>query len=823
MDCIRKVKEKLKADSLVTLKDVESMITDVMNQMDAGLTDDALLANIKDITGARKEKLKRLALMNKLNNYRKRQSRIKHIEELTALDEDVKIPLTDIVLYDAEKHAFLQSVKNFEAAVEASTTYEKAAYEAKVRSAGLLEYAKNKNNEAKIYEELEAQQIAIRDNRPLKPVTGDTAAFELAKITVENQDQMLLKLQMEGSTTGYKEKRITNQRWSMAKLATNYTKQQWVDLAISKGFKYNGAIPDRATWERVYSEVVQNTFIDDETLFDVKKQFQSSRKIEIPKDAYLEHANQMLEGDSLFERILLDVEGQARQRAILQHYGTNPKEQYKQILEQLIVRNGKSGLNDQLFKETLPAFLFGEVNAIGSPEAAKVRDVFKVIKGGTVISKLGLGFITSQADWLTTAVRQQMLRGGSQKTNVASEFIKAFEDLKGVIDDSKVVDDEINNFQIMIESVLDELRGEISKFDTELNTGDSSGLMKNILKVQGKMTKLQGIEAFTRIKSQASYRGVSRILGENANKPYGELNAFLQKRLREAEISENEWEFIRANAFADGRIMTANLKGLDSQVFKALSPESESLFALNKTKSDLMDKLQIFMFKEAKSMTLTPGANTRAQMASIPIFGSGTYKAGTYNKEISDLIMQFRSFSFTMAADFLAPMIRDADKATIFQYVGASLALNMLLIQVKDALLNRERDWTNPANIIPLIASAIGVPFVDNALGLFNGDSRIQEGFVKLFGAAPGDAFATLGRAYDLTVKTVKGEATGDDFKKAIGKTLGPAVFLRSYPIIGPVYETMMYDSFMDSIDPMWSVEKERLRQERGFKQRVTP
>lgn len=822
-ECIEKVKARLKADSTVTLKEVEQMITDVMNQMDAGLPDDELLKNIKDITGARKEKLKRLALMNKLNNYRKRQSRIKHVQDLVAEDKDVKIPFTDIVLYNAEEHGFMQSVYNFENAVQASTGLEVANLEARIKKAGLMDYAKDKNNQGKFYEELEAQQVAIKDNRPTEPVTGDTAAFDLARIVVEKQDEMAVKLQAEGSTVGYLEKRITGQQWSMSKLATKYTKAQFADIAQKNGFTYNGIIPQKAEWERIYSEIVQNTFIDDENIFDVKKQFQNSRKIGLSKDAYLKFANEMMEGDSLFERVLLDTERQARQAAVLKHYGTDAKNQYKQILDQLIVGNkdSKSKLNSQFYKEVLPAFLFGETNRLGSPDAVKVRDAFKIIKGGSVISKLGLGFITSQADWVTTATRQQMLRGN--KSNIMSEFMDAIGDLGKVLEDNKVVDgkkvvdDEILSFQVMTESVLNEMQGELSKFDSALDTRDSSGLMKQILKIQGKLIKLNGIEWFTRIKQQASYRGVSRILGEFSNRNFTELNSFLQKRLREADISESEWDFIRANAFADGRIMTANLNNLDTKAFKSLNPDAQSVFALTQAKSDLMTKLQVFMFKEAKSMTLEPSSSDRARLANVPILGGGVAQAGTFNRELSDLTMQFRSFSSALATRFLMPLIRDGEKSTWAQYIGATIAMNAAVIQIKDTLMNRQRDWTKPENWFGILAMTFGFPFMDNALGLFNSDTRIDKAFTGLFGAVPGDALGTAGRIKDLITKTTKGDADFEDFQKAIGKTLGPAVFLKSYPIIGPVYETMMYDGYMDSIDPMWSLEKEKAREERGF------
>lgn len=821
-DCIQKVKDRLKEDSTVTLEEVKQMLVDVQNKMDAGLPDDELLKNIKDITGARKEKLKRLALMNKLNNYQKRQSRISHVQDLMSKDEDFKF--LGQTIYSAEEHAFMQPVYNFENAVMASTGYEVSSFEATLRKQDLLEYAKDPKNQIKYYEELEAQQVVIKDNRPTESVTGDDTAFNLAKATVEKQDELNVRLGSEGSTVGYKEKRITGQMWSSEKIARDFKKDEWVDTMIETGTTYNGIVPPRAEWDRIYSEIVQNTFIDDEAIFDVKKQFQNSRKIEMSKDAYLKYADKMMEGDSLYHRVLLDIERQARQVAILQHYGTNAKQQYSQILDHLIVNNkdSNSKLNTQFYKETLPAYIFGEVNRVNSREAALVKDAFKIIKGGSVLSKLGSVLITSQMDWPITATRQAMLRGDNSQ-GVVQELFDSFKDLeqllkeRNVFDSQKVVDDEKFASQVMLESTLTELLSEVSRYDINVDTTDSSKLMKRILQFQGKAIKMQGAEWFTRLKQQASYNGVGRILGEFSTRSFNELNSFLQKRLREADINEAEWDFIRANGVEGGRIMGSNLRALDPKAFKGLNPEAKSIFALTKMKNDLVTKLQVFMFKEAKTMTIEPSGADRARMANVPILGSGTAQAGTLPKELSDLTMQFRAFSWAHTTKFLLPLLRDGNKATQFQYIGAAVAMGLAVTQLKDSLFNRQRDWLDPQNWYGLVGLALGFPFLDNAMGLFNSDTRVDKAFVNLFGAVPGDAIAFGSRFWDLYKKSMKGDADMDDFKKAIGKTIGPAVFLRSYPIAGPIYETLMYDGYMDSIDPSWSLEKEKKREERGF------
>jgi hypothetical protein len=81
------------------------------------------------------------------------------------------------------------------------------------------------------------------------------------------------------------------------------------------------------------------------------------------------------------------------------------------------------------------------------------------------------------------------------------------------------------------------------------------------------------------------------------------------------------------------------------------------------------------------------------------------------------------------------------------------------------------------------------------------------------------DALETVERGYALAGKTIKGEADTDDFLAAIGKTMGPALPFRSYPIAGPLFDGLLYDSFMESVDPGYIDAKEERLEERGQSQ----
>lgn len=813
MDCIDKVRAKLKKDSTVTKEQLKEMLTDVQNQLDNGRPEAEILDNIKDITGARKEKLKRLALMNKMGNYIKRNEIKSQIIKNATADKEIRVLGKKI--YDPVEHAFGEQMLNYENTVDFYQTLHKSQLESRLEKQGLMEYVKNKNNTADLLDELEAQQIIRKDDRPTSPVTGNTEAFNAARIINEMQDDLQRKLEKEGSTVGYLEKRITGQMWSMGKFA-DLKKGDFVGLAQREGFLYNGAKVADNEWERIYDEVLQNTFIDDEEIFDVKKLFQNSRKITIPKQAYLKYADMLMEGDTFFERILLDVERQSRQIAKLQFWGTNARQQYDDILKQIIVESpqlkGKDvthPLNQGFYKSTLPAHVFGEVNVLGSPAYSKVRSFMSVIRGGSAVSKLGMGFITSQADWATTASRQMMLKGGTG--NIVSEFIDAANDLRRVLGDNKLVDDEMKSFGIMLDSVLDELRGEISKFDTSFNTASQTGALKSINKFLGKVGRLNGIESFTKIKIQASYRGAARITGSFADRQFTELNSFMQRRLREANISEAEWDFIRTKGLRDNMLHAANLKGVDVKDFKVLNPNATSTFALDKLKSDLTTKWQVFLFKEAKTMTLIPSAVDRARLTSL----AGTAKAGEPVREILDTIMQFRSFGMALATRFLLPMFRSGNKATIFQYYASSIALGAGIFCVKDALMNRKRDLTKLSNWTGIIGMGFGFPFMDNALGLFNSEGNVKQAVLDVVGGAVGgDALKTADRFARLAFKKDK---SFDDFLEAIGKTLGPALPFRTMPIVAPIYETFLYDSYREAIDPGYKQEKEAEAEERGF------
>jgi hypothetical protein len=818
-ECIQKVKAKLSKENPFTEKQIEAMLMEVQNQLDLGLPLTEVLDQVANISDARIEKLKNKAMLGKMDNYLKRANLKREVIERARADKDFMVG--DFKVADALEHSWGEVINNYDQRVSMFTAHFDAKLRARLQEAELFEFFSNKQNESKIRQELRAQQVIKLDDRPTSPVTGDTNAFNVARKVQQTYDELLATESMVGGNTGFQEGRVTGQMWDGIKLAQNFTRDEYIEAMLDQ--KYEGGYLSKEEWGRRFDEKVNNTFQDEEDLFDNKKLFPRARKIELTEDWYAKYADRMLAGDSMSERIALDIGRQARKIAQLDYWGTNAREQYDEILNSIIIegpkmKDGTSSLNKDFYKNILPKHTFGELDKVSTVWEARIRDWTNILKKGSVVGKLFSGVITSQMDWATTAIRLLQLKNGSG--NVLGELGDAFNDFAKVVGktDPKMFEAEMEGWGVAMESLRDSLSEFNRRMDTPISNSHAGKITKTIDEGLGKFAKMNTIEWFTKNKVKASYNGVSRIAFKYSELEYGQLNEFFGQRLRDAGIDENLWNFVRKYAVdkENGYMHTVNMEELDLKTFAELDSSATSKLSLTRIKMSAMAKWQTFLAKEAQTLTMVPGTMEKARLMR-------NAKTGTVLGSMTNLSMQFRSIAMALGTRFYLPLLKGGLNGTMLQAIPTLMASSFAIQYAKDTLMNRKRDWLKPDSWTGIVGLAFGLPFMDNATRVFTSGGRLEGIAVDIVGGAVGgDVLDTAGRFAQLALKKLSGEyVDGQDVLKAIGRTLGPAVPFRSVPIIAPIYETMMYDVFMESIDPGYTAEKDMKNQERGFQRIV--
>ncbi|WP_435310637.1 hypothetical protein [Primorskyibacter sedentarius] len=459
---------------------------------------------------------------------------------------------------------------------------------------------------------------------------------------------------------------------------------------------------------------------------------------------------------NLAEGVIHGLERQARNIALMEGLGTNPRAMFDKVMDELKdMHKGDPAVLDKLNKQSFRWYmdeLDGTSNIPGSVTWARYGSSWRAIES---MSKLGGATLSSFNDIATQAAELRY-----QGVGLLESYGNAFQNVLGRVSGKE-------------QKILGELIGE--GFDGMLGAVLSRFSATDHL--PGRMSKLQN--QFFRLSlmnwwTDSHKRGVtlmmSRHLAMNRHLPMSQLPENLQRvlslylepkqwdalRTRAVRVSENGKEYLTPDAVRD---MT------DAEVQRIMGKDKATARDIRRYRDDLETAVRAYFTDRADYSIPTPGAKERAWMK------AGT-QPGTPEGEAMRFFSQFKAFPITYVSKALGREVHGyggrASMRGLAHLMVASTVMGYLAMTAKDISKGR-----NPRD--PTDAKTWGAAFVQGGGAGIYGDflmgeaNRFGQGALDTF---MGPTFGSTSSLMDIMYRWRSGDdAAAKSFKFAINHT----------------------------------------------------
>lgn len=394
--------------------------------------------------------------------------------------------------------------------------------------------------------------------------------------------------------------------------------------------------------------------------------------------------NEQFGGVGMTEALFFGLERQARNIALMEGLGTNPRAMFDAILNEMKdAHKGNPEVLERLNKQSFQWYmdeLDGTTRIPGSIPWARFGSAWRAIES---MSKLGAATLSSFTDIVTAAAELRYQGVG---------LLEAYG----------------NQFR----SVLGGFSGSDARLTAELIGEGFDGMLGDVLArftaqdhLPGRMAKLQ--QSFFRLSllnwwTDAHKRGaalmMSRHLAEHTDRAFDALPDEL-RRVLSMYLTPDQWEAVRLHAIreADGKryVVPDAVAGLsDTEVRRILGKPQASARQVRVYRDELETALRAYFTDRVDFAIPTPGARETA------LLKAGT-RPGTPLGEAMRFFAQFKTFPVTFVTKALGREVRGhtgrANFRGLAHLIVASTVMGYLAMSAKDLSKGRQpRDPTDP-------------------------------------------------------------------------------------------------------------------------------
>lgn len=349
-------------------------------------------------------------------------------------------------------------------------------------------------------------------------------------------------------------------------------------------------------------------------------------------DAWMDY-NDAFGTRSMTEAFIGDLERAAKNTALMETFGTNPRAMFDTLLDEAKdTHRGDVKVYKRLNRRALQsqfAEIDGTANIPGNPTAAQVSSGIRAVQS---MAKLGGAFISSISD-IGFGVGERRYQG----KNLLSAWGQT---LGGVAEGfSGSAKREVGD---LIGVGLDGTIGDIgARFSSQ------DHLVGKMAKAQRLFYKLNLLGPWTDANKRGLGLMMARDLAMQSNKSFGQMPEATSRLLAQYGMDEGRWEIARkaVRKADDGReyLFPDALDELDNKLFGSTDRDA------NRLRDDIKTALRAYYVDRADFASPTPGAKERA------ILRQGT-QPGTAAGEAIRFVAQFKAFPITVLTK---PMSRD--------------------------------------------------------------------------------------------------------------------------------------------------------------------
>lgn len=385
--------------------------------------------------------------------------------------------------------------------------------------------------------------------------------------------------------------------------------------------------------------------------------------------AEFEYHNKFAQGGSIFENMTTGLMRMARDTAIMRKLGPNAKANYDEAVMELKKTYTKEGNEgkvteiqeaDSRMNRTLWPVITGEINI---PENAGMAKWSQTIRNVEIMGDLARAVLSGLSDipFYASAMRYTGERNFGSFLNGMQDAVTSL--VKGVGKGN--TPDQIQMASEM-GILVDAVASPASHVDVDTTAaGRTSGWVQ-------KFFKYNGLSWWQDKIRMGSVMATAHRHAQYAGKAFGELPSGMQAILRQFDIKENEWDFIRAMEIdkdSQGRsFITPEVinKANDAQVAHFLGGGAKMTPAkTNRLKSELLNKYRTLFSEVAAMATSEPGKMERAIMM------QGT-RPGTAVGETLRHFWMYKSFTTSVMRKHLGRELwgYDANRVSIAEALG---------------------------------------------------------------------------------------------------------------------------------------------------------
>ena len=332
----------------------------------------------------------------------------------------------------------------------------------------------------------------------------------------------------------------------------------------------------------------------------------------------------------------------------------------------------------------------------------------------------------------------------------------------------------------IMRGVIDTHNGAAARHVDMSDTGSVVNRMSN------KFFWANGSQAFDYANKISSMEPVMNAFGKESNLGFNELNKAKQNTLTRFNISEVEWDGLRAKT-QNERFTVDNVNNLTDTELKSLWDKTDKSSSLTHYRDDLYRKVFGIFDTAHEFGTLNPDAF-------IKMLSSGNTKGGTLPAEIWRSVMQFKSYPLQYFRRVIYGGMQEMDSASAKLMYGLHMSLGTIMLeQLSQVLVDISNGVSpvDPSKLSNFERTKHGLKMLAGGAGVFNRvmDPRSQnkDMFISLFNTpALRLAEEPFVAAFSLLSANPKGA------KKAAKDFVNVANPIGSVPVISPFINSLL-------------------------------
>lgn len=508
-------------------------------------------------------------------------------------------------------------------------------------------------------------------------VTGNKQAKELAKIIQKHKEIIRIRANRAGADIQKVDGHTMMQTHDANKMR-NMGEDSWVAYIkplIDEKKSFGGDDIDKAL-RGAYKAITTGVRLDnpfdapDAKFFQFEGPANLGKKISRARQIHFKDADSFLEynnnvGKADFNDSLISMfSRQARDIALMERYGTNPKAQLEKVYKDIAQTNRDKitkPLNTDKIQDIINEVAGDKTNPTSfSRIAGNIRSYQSVLRLGGVV-------LSSMTDLVNKSFAYQ-----HHGKSVLSSYVQPFLDVAQGFT-SKT---ERNKFASLLGVGMEGMIGDIAGRYSEVDN-----LSKKVQKTMRLYFKLNGLSWWTDTHKLAMAKVLSHDLALKKALPFDKLDEASKRIFNQYDIGAKEWESIRAGV-------------------KKMDDGREYIFAEGITDQTIANKLAAYYIDSVDHGVVTPGARER-RYASL-----GTQR-GTAVGETIRLMMQFKTFPIAVVTRLYGRAMYSKGKADIpmmIQMAVMTSAFGYMAMTAKD--LAKGKTPKDPTQAETIMASA---------------------------------------------------------------------------------------------------------------------